>query len=37
MLIVGEDNTGARRFYERNGFELLQVVPTGAAYGKKLG
>lgn len=36
MLIVGEDNTGARRFYERNGFELLQVVPTGAAYGKKL-
>ena len=36
MLIVGEDNTGARRFYERNGFILLQEQPTGAAYGKKL-
>lgn len=36
MLIVGEDNEGARRFYERNGFHLLQVVPTGAAYGKTL-
>ncbi len=36
MLIVGSDNDGARRFYERNGFNLLQDVPTGAAYGKKL-
>lgn len=36
MLIVGTENSGARRFYERNGFTLLQDVPTGAAYGKKL-
>ncbi len=36
MLIVGTENEGARRFYERNGFTLLQEVPTGAAYGKKL-
>lgn len=36
MLIVGSDNTGARRFYERNGFTLLQDMPTGAAYGKRL-
>ena len=36
MLIVGEDNEGARRFYERNGFSLLQTVPTGCAYGKVL-
>lgn len=36
MLIVGSDNTGARRFYERNGFILLQDIKTGAAYAKKL-
>ncbi len=36
MLIVGTENEGARRFYERNGFTLLQDMPTGAAYGKKL-
>ena len=36
MLIVGSENEGARRFYERNGFKLLQDVPTGAAYGIKL-
>lgn len=36
MLIVGNDNTGARRFYERNGFELLQDIESGAAYGKTL-
>ncbi len=35
MLIVGTDNNGARRFYERNGFTLLQDMPTGAAYGMK--
>ncbi|MBE6800223.1 MAG: GNAT family N-acetyltransferase [Ruminococcaceae bacterium] len=35
MLIVGTDNDGARRFYERNGFVLLQDMPTGAAYGMK--
>ncbi|MEE1503768.1 MAG: GNAT family N-acetyltransferase, partial [Acutalibacteraceae bacterium] len=33
MLIVGSENEGARRFYERNGFTLLQDKPTGAAYG----
>ncbi len=33
MLIVGTENEGARRFYERNGFELLAVNPGGAAYG----
>ena len=36
MLIVGTENEGARRFYERNGFTLLQDMPTGAAYGMKL-
>lgn len=36
MLIVGSENTGARRFYERNGFTLLQEKPTGCAYGKTL-
>ena len=36
MLIVGCENDGARRFYERNGFTLLQEKPTGAAYGVKL-
>ncbi len=36
MLIVGIENDGARRFYERNGFTLLQEKLTGAAYGKKL-
>lgn len=36
MLIVGSDNLGARRFYERNSFTLLQEQPTGAVYGKKL-
>lgn len=36
MLIVGSDNTGARRFYERNGFTLLQDIESGAAYGKTL-
>ena len=35
MLIVGTENEGARRFYERNGFTLLQDMPTGAAYGMK--
>lgn len=35
MLIVGTENEGARRFYERNGFVLLQDKPTGAAYGMK--
>ncbi len=34
MLIVGSDNDGARRFYERNGFIQLQEKPTGTAYGK---
>lgn len=36
MLIVGIDNDGARRFYERNGFTLLQEKPSGAAYAMKL-
>lgn len=36
MLIVGSENEGARRFYERNGFTLLQEKPTGCAYGKAL-
>jgi ribosomal protein S18 acetylase RimI-like enzyme len=36
MLIVGSENDGARRFYERNGFELLQDIESGAAYGKTL-
>ncbi len=36
MLIVGTENEGARRFYERNGFTLLQDIKTGAAYGKTL-
>ncbi len=36
MLIVGTENEGARRFYERNGFTLLQDIKTGAAYGKDL-
>ncbi len=36
MLIVGTENEGARRFYERNDFTLLQDKPSGAAYGKKL-
>lgn len=36
MLIVGSENEGARRFYQRNGFTLLQDIKTGAAYGKKL-
>ena len=35
MLIVGTENEGARRFYERNGFTLLQDKPSGAAYGMK--
>ena len=35
MLIVGTENEGARRFYERNGFILLQDMPTGAAYDMK--
>lgn len=35
MLIVGSENEGARRFYERNGFTLLQDKPSGAAYGMK--
>ena len=35
MLIVGSENEGARRFYERNGFTRLQDKPTGAAYGMK--
>lgn len=35
MLIVGTENEGARRFYERNGFILLQDKPSGAAYGMK--
>lgn len=36
MLIVGAENEGARRFYEKNGFKLLDCKATGASYGKKL-
>ncbi len=36
MLIVGYENEGARRFYEKNGFRLLDCKKSGAAYGKKL-
>ena len=36
MLIVGVENTRAQKFYERNGFKLLDKKDTGYAYGKKL-
>ena len=36
MLIVGDENTGAQRFYERNGFKLLHKKKTGYAYGRYL-
>ena len=36
MLIVGGDNAGARRFYERQGFSLLKEKNSGCAYGIKL-
>lgn len=36
MLIVGSDNEGAQRFYERNGFTLLHKKESGYAYGRKL-
>ena len=36
MLIVGVENTRAQKFYERNGFVLLDKKDTGYAYGKKL-
>lgn len=36
MLIVGSDNFGAQRFYERNGFTLLHKKESGYAYGMKL-
>ena len=36
MLIVGADNVRAQRFYEKNGFTLLEKKSSGYAYGKKL-
>lgn len=33
MLVVGEDNEGAIRFYERNGFEKLITTHLGVAMG----
>lgn len=36
MLIVGYDNVRAQKFYEKNGFTLLNAKKTGYAYGKKL-
>ena len=33
MLIVGSDNDGAKRFYERNSFIKLHEKHSGAAYG----
>lgn len=36
MLIVGCDNIGAQKFYEKNGFTLLNKKQSGFAYGKKL-
>lgn len=36
MLVVDTDNTGARRFYEKNGFDILHENPKSSAYGKKL-
>lgn len=35
MLIVGSDNERAQKFYERNGFTLLNKKPSGFAYGMK--
>ena len=35
VIVTSRENEGARRFYERNGFTLLQDMPTGAAYGMK--
>ncbi len=36
MLIVGADNIRAQKFYEKNGFTLLNAKKSGYAYGKKL-
>lgn len=36
MLIVGSDNIRAQKFYEKNGFTLLNAKKSGYAYGKKL-
>ncbi len=36
MLIVGSDNVRAQKFYEKNGFTLLDKKESGYAYGKKL-
>lgn len=36
MLIVGGDNERAQKFYERNGFTLLNKKKSGYAYGLKL-
>lgn len=36
MLIVGADNVRAHKFYEKNGFVLLDKKDSGYAYGKKL-
>ena len=36
MLIVGFDNVRAQKFYERNGFTLLNKKKSGFAYGMKL-
>ncbi len=36
MLIVGYDNERAQKFYERNGFKLLNKKKSGFAYGMKL-
>ncbi len=36
MLIVGNDNTGAKRFYERHGFTKLREKESGTSYGKYL-
>ena len=36
MLIVDTDNTGAIRFYERNGFHKIISLSKGTVMGKKL-
>lgn len=36
MLIVGNENIRAQKFYEKNGFTLLNKKQIGFAYGKKL-
>ncbi|HZK21988.1 MAG TPA: GNAT family N-acetyltransferase [Oscillospiraceae bacterium] len=35
MMICGKDNTGAQRFYKKNGFDTLHTKRTGVAMGKK--